>query len=139
MPDLGREASLPFVYPGKTDVIDVIDGVTSIEVTPDEIPHLVVNGFGGSAPQEGLPERLDSTGARVTVEFARSAPVPPNSDVRVYYDIAENGALREIRGIPQFTHTTSRPGDCRLYHYRLSRWIPGPSVMQFMTNDMQLE
>jgi hypothetical protein len=113
-------------------VIEITAGFTSIEIAPDDVPGLNVNGFWGTAPQERPPQNRDSTGARVTVEFARAAPVTPNSDVRVYYDIAENGEVREIRGVPQLTHTTSRPDDCQLYHYRLSHWIPGPSVMQFL-------
>ncbi len=113
-------------------MVDVTDGVTSIEVSPDEIP-LRKNEFGSAAPQARLSAHCHATGARVTVEFTRSAPVPPNSPVRVYYDIAENGGLREIVGIPQLTHTTalqSLPG--RSYHYRLSHWIAAPSVMRFI-------
>ena len=114
-------------------MIDVTDGVTSIEVTPDSIPFRV-NGFASTTLQERLAERRHATGARVTVEFARSAPFSPNSDVRVYYDIAENGELREILGVPQLTHTTARQG--RLdpsYHYRLSHWIAAPSVMRVIS------
>jgi hypothetical protein len=40
---------------------------------------------------------------RVAVEFSRSALVPPYSQVRVYYDVAENGGQREIVGIAQLT------------------------------------
>jgi hypothetical protein len=113
-------------------VVDVTDGVTSIEVSPDEIP-IRVNGFAGTVPQERLSAHRPATGARVTVEFVRSAPVPPNSPVRVYYDIAENGGLREIVGIPQLTHTTARQGrPGHSYHYRLSHWIAAPSVMRFI-------
>jgi hypothetical protein len=69
----------------------------------------------------------------LTVGFSSPAPVPPNSHVRVYYDIAENGGLREIAGIPQLTHTTTRQGrPGRSYHYRLSHWIVAPSVMRII-------
>jgi hypothetical protein len=118
--------------PSATNVIDVTDGVTSIEVSPDEIPFRL-NGSAGISPQRRVSGYRPVTGARVTVEFSRVAPVPPNRHVRVYYDIAENGGLREIVGIPQITHTTAcqgRPG--RSYHYRLSHWIVAPSVMRFI-------
>jgi hypothetical protein len=124
----GAQPRLPSV----TNVIDVIDGVTSIEVSPNAIPF-GLNGFAGIAPQMHVSEPRAATGARVTVEFFRVVPVPPNRHVRVYYDIAENGGRREIVGIPQLTHTTAcqgRPG--RSYHYRLSHWIVAPSVMRFL-------
>jgi hypothetical protein len=113
-------------------MVDVTDGVTSIEVSADNI-RLRVNGFAGTVPPERLLEHRPETGARVTVEFSRSAPVPPNCHVRVYYDIAENGGLREIVGIAQLTHTTARRG-CpgRSYYYRMSDWIAAPSVMRFI-------
>jgi hypothetical protein len=110
---------------------DVTDGVTSIEVAPDEIPFSWLN-FASTTLRGRLAAR-HPTGARVTVEFARSAPVSVNSYVRVYYDIAENDEVREIVGIPQLTHTTvrqDRPG--LAYHYRLSHWIAAPLVMRFI-------
>jgi hypothetical protein len=113
-------------------VIDVTDGVTSIEVSPEEIPF-IAKGSAGIVPQERLSHHRPATGARVTVEFFRPTPVPPNSSLRVYYDIAENGGLREIVGIPQLTHTTARQGrPGRSYRYRLSYWIAAPSVMRFI-------
>ena len=113
-------------------VIDVTDGVTSIEVSPDGILFMT-QGSAGILPQERSLHHRHATGARVTVEFSRPAPVPPNSPLRVYYDIAENGGLREIVGIPQLTHTTAcQVSSGRLYHYRLSYWIAAPSVMRFI-------
>ena len=113
-------------------MIDVADGVTSIEVSPEEIPFMV-NGFLRTSPQARSSKHRLATGARVTVEFTRSAPVPPDTEVCVYYDIAENGGLREIAGIPQLTHTTARQGrPSRSYHYRLSYWIAAPAIMRFI-------
>jgi hypothetical protein len=124
-------AEWPSAHDG-LQIIDVIDRVTSIEVTPDEIPFRV-NGFGSTALQKPLAARRDATGARVTIEFFRPAPFSPNNCVRVYYDIAENGELREILGVPQLTHTTAHEGRGGLsYHYRLSHWIAAPSVMRFV-------
>ena len=113
-------------------MIEVTDGVTSIEVSPEAILFMT-QGSAGILPQERLSHHRHATGARVTVEFSRPAPVPPNSPLRVYYDIAENGGLREIVGIPQLTHTTAcQVGPGRLYHYRLSYWIAASSVMRFI-------
>lgn len=114
-------------------MIDIADGITSIEVRPDEIPYPVENGLVSPASQERPPAFRPATGARVTVEFRRATPIPPNSEVRLYYDIAENGGLRVIVGVPLLTHTTVRQGHAGLaYRYRLSHWIAAPSVMRFI-------
>jgi hypothetical protein len=99
---------------------DVTEGFTSITVAPDETRIPYVNG-------------RDPTGARVTLEFSRHTPLPPDMNVRVHFDIAENGDRREIRGIPKLTHTTTARGHASAaYHYRLSHWIPALSVMRFV-------
>jgi hypothetical protein len=109
---------------------DDAEGITSIQVAPDEIPFRL--SLAGTTLRGHLAAR-HPTGARVTVEFVRSAPVCLNSDVRLYYDIAENGGLREILGVPQLTHVTARQARPGLsYHYRLSHWIAAPSVMRFI-------
>lgn len=111
-------------------MMDVTDCVTRIEVAPDEIPFPL--SLAGMTQQRHHAAR-HPTGARVTVEFVTLAPMGLNSSVRVYYDIAENGELREILGVPLLTHTTvrqARPGPS--YHYRLSHWITATSVMRFI-------
>jgi len=129
--DWVREVTLWFVGPRKAEMTDVTDGVTSIEVAPDEIPFSWLNV--ASTTLRGRPAARHPTGARVTVEFARSASICVNTCVRVHYDIAENDEVREIVGIPRLTHTTVRQ-DCRglWYHYRLSHWIAAPLVMRFI-------
>jgi hypothetical protein len=112
-------------------VINVTDGFTSIEVASDGFPHFTLNGYVAT-PREHSAELRASTGARVTVAFSRRVPLPPNTDIRVRYDIAGNGGLREILGIPRLTHTTARDGQGAAYHYRLSHWIPAAFVMQFV-------
>jgi hypothetical protein len=112
-------------------VIDVTEGFTSIEVASDGFPHFTASGYV-TMPLRQSGERRVATGARVTVAFSRRAPLPPHTPVRVCYDIAENGGLREILGVPHLTHTTSPHGAGTAYHYRLSHWIPAPSVMQFV-------
>jgi hypothetical protein len=113
-------------------MILVTEGVTSIEVTPDGFPHFNINGYVSTTRRERSAERRNPTGARVKVEFFRRVPLPQNIDIRVQYDIAENGGLREILGIPQLTHTTVGEGGSASYHYRLSHWIPAPEVMRFV-------
>lgn len=112
-------------------MINVIAGFTSIDVAADGFPHFDKNGYVATS-RERSAQRRASTGARVTVSFSRRAPLPSDSDIRVHYDIAENGGVREILGVPQLTHTTPHHGDGTAYHYRLSHWIPAPSVMQFV-------
>ena len=113
-------------------MIDVTEGFTSIEVTSNGFPYFGRNGYVSTTVRGRLAERHASTGARVTVEFSRRAPLPPNTGIRARYDIAANGGLREILGVPQLTHTTARHGEGAAYHYRLSHWIPAASVMQFV-------
>ena len=115
----------------ESNVIAVTDGFTSIEVASDRFPHFDANGYVAIS-REPLAESRPATGARVTVEFSRRAPLPRDTDIRVRFDIAENGGLREILGIPQLTHITARQSNGALYHYRLSHWIPAPSVMRFV-------
>jgi hypothetical protein len=112
-------------------VIDVTDGFTSIEVASDVVPHFDMNGY---IPQPRAPsaERRAATGARVTIAFSRRVPLPPDIDIRVRYDIAENGGLREMLGVPRFTHTSARDAKDATYHYRLSHWIPAALVMHFV-------
>lgn len=71
--------------------------------------------------------------ARDALPYIFDLFIPPKSEVRLYYDIAENGGLRVIVGVPLLTHTTVRQG-CRglAYCYRLSHWIAATSVMWFI-------
>jgi hypothetical protein len=121
----------PFVRPPQADAIDVSDGFTGIEVASNWFPNFNATGYV-PMPRTHAREQRASTGARVTVMFSRRAPLPPNTDIRVRYDIAENGGVREMVGIPRFTHTNARYGERRAYHYRLSHWIPALSVMRFV-------
>jgi hypothetical protein len=105
----------------------ITTGFTSITVMPSEI---VPNGMGGQ--QSGSSVQVTrknggSTGARVTLEFTRAERLPPGREIRVRYDIAENGTCREFIGTPQLTHTTVL-FDAFLYHYRISHWIAARSV-----------
>lgn len=114
-------------------MIDVTDGFTDIAVTPDEIPYLGSTGLGHTPAQKCSLERRQPSGARVTIEFSRPAPLSLNGEVRLSYDFEENGRLREIVGTPRFTHTTAPQGQRDpTYHYRISHWITAASVMRFL-------
>ena len=93
--------------------VDIIDGLMSIEAAPDALPA----------------QNRQSTGARVTVGFRRSRPLPPDCAISLYYDMADNGTHRRMLGTPQLTHTLACPVDGAWYHYRLSQWIPAHAVM----------
>ena len=56
-------------------MIDIADGFTNIEVAPDEIPRLNVEGFACTAPPVRYRRAAVEAAAPVTVEFARAAPV----------------------------------------------------------------
>ena len=64
-----------------------------------------------------------STGARVTLDFCDSVPLPPGQAVRLRYDLAGDGHFRDCAGIARLTHTVARPGQLVFFHYRLSHWI----------------
>jgi hypothetical protein len=112
-------------------VIHVTKGFTSIEVAPHGFSHFNVNRQGTTPPAHS-EERRASTGARVTVEFSTHVPLPSATDIRVHYDFAENGEVREIVGVPKLTHTTAHRDDRPSYHYRLSHWILAEAVMRFV-------
>lgn len=115
-------------------MIDVTDGFTGIAVTPDEILYLNTSGFENTPSQERSSKCRHPSGARVTVEFCRATPLSPDGEVRLYYDFAENGRLREIVGTPRLTHTTTPLDQSRpTYHYRMSHWITASSLMLFVS------
>lgn len=64
-----------------------------------------------------------STGARITLDFCDSVPLPPGQAVRLRYDLAGDGHFRDCVGVARLTHTVARRGQLIIYHYRLSHWI----------------
>jgi hypothetical protein len=64
-----------------------------------------------------------STGARVTLDFCDSVPLPPGQAVRLRYDLAGDGHFRDCAGVARLTHTVARRDQQVVYHYRLSHWI----------------
>jgi hypothetical protein len=72
-------------------------------------------------------------GARVTLDFCSSLPLPPDVAVRLRYDLAGDGHFRDCAGIAQLTHTVARRGQLVVFHYRLSHWIaprPDPAAVR---------
>jgi hypothetical protein len=113
-------------------MISVSRGVTRIEVAPDEVLRSGAAGIGAAARRERGVQNGYVTGARVTVEFTRHRPLPANQAVRVHYDIAENGEVRELAGMPTLTHTEVHRDGGHTYHYRISGWIEPSLVMKFV-------
>lgn len=97
--------------------IEISTGFTSITAQPTEIQQ---------------PRPAD--GARVTLEFARTAPLPPGHEVNVSFDIEETGRFRQFTGVPQLTHTTTPTPLAPVYHYRISHWLCGQQLMRFAPN-----
>jgi hypothetical protein len=102
--------------------IRIESGFTSITVRPDPVT------FTSAPTRSNLRQQHAPTGARVTLEFVRTEPLPQQTAVMVRYDIAENGELRECTGVPQLTHVRKLPLGLAAWHYRVSHWIPAEAV-----------
>lgn len=102
--------------------IRIESGFTSITVRPDPV------SFTQAQPRSNLRQQHAATGARVTLEFARTEPLPQQTAVVFRYDIADNGELRECTGVPQLTHVRKLPLGLASFHYRVSHWIPAEAV-----------
>jgi hypothetical protein len=100
-------------------MIEITDGFTSITAGSDAIAAPPWPDAADSRPQY----KRAPTGARVTLEFSRDAPLPPGQPVRVRYEFGDGGALREVVGIAKPTHVEVRWGRALIFHYRLSHWI----------------
>ncbi len=68
---------------------------------------------------DGL-ESVRESGQQVIIEFARRAPALPQRPMRLTYRSREQGARREILGIPAYTHSTALPFGGWLHHYRVT-------------------
>jgi hypothetical protein len=104
-----------------------------IEIS-ERITRVTMSSDAALSPLEGAgPSRLPRaarapTGARVTLDFSRTRPLTDGEVVRLRYDFAGDGNLRECAGIAWLTHTVERPGHLVVFHYRLSHWIT-PSML----------
>jgi hypothetical protein len=104
------------------ETIRIESGFTSITVRPDPV------SFTSAPTPSNLRQQHAATGARVTLEFVRTEPLPLETAVMVRYDIAENGEMRECTGVPQLTHVRKLPFGLGAWHYRVSHWIPAEAV-----------
>jgi hypothetical protein len=115
-------------------MIEITDGFTSITIRADEVMPASW-GMAGSSPHQRLARA--ATGARVTVEFCRDTPLPEGQAVRVRYDFADDGSVREGTGMAQSTRSVARWGATVVYHYRLSHWIAPAALTQSTTSNVR--
>lgn len=109
-------------------MIEITDGFTSISAGSDSIEG-VAQRFARASGGACAPR--SATGARVTVEFRREISLAPAQVVRVRYDFAGDGNVREGTGIAKPVRTDVRCGRAVLYYYRLSHWIAPAALMKF--------
>ena len=104
-------------------MIDVSDGFTEICVGTDAL----------AGPwRDPLTSARVPTGAQVKLGFQRRFPLPPHTAVCVRYDLAENGCVREVKGVPRLQDTVMS-GEEIFYLYSLTYWVPPHAVMTFST------
>jgi hypothetical protein len=61
----------------------------------------------------------------------------PAQLVRVRYDFAGDGTLREGSGIAEPIQTVVRWGCTVVYHYRMSYWVPPAELMEFVLGNVR--
>lgn len=106
-------------------MIEISERITRVTVSGDVTAPLSTEGSSRSQ----IPRSARApTGARVTLEFNRTKPLSDGAVVRLRYDFAGDGNLRECAGIAWLTHTVVCPGHPVVFHYRLSHWIT-PSML----------
>ena len=115
-------------------MIEITDGFTSITMRADAVTPSSWS-MAGSSPSQRVPRA--ATGARVTVEFCRDTPLPEGQPVRVRYDFADDGSVREGTGMAQSTRRVVRWGASVVYHYRLSHWIAPAALTQFAAGNVR--
>jgi hypothetical protein len=108
-------------------MIDISDGFTSISAGSDSIENLVLDACRVRSP----------TGARVTLEFRRDRALAPAQLVRVRYDFAGDGSMREATGIAEPIETVVRWGRAVAYRYRLSYWIAPAALQEFVPDNVR--
>jgi hypothetical protein len=96
-------------------MIEITEGFTRISAGCDSI--------------EGTNPRVP-TGARVTVEFRRETSLGPAQEVRVRYEFAGDGQVREGTGVAKPIRKIVRWGGAVHYDYRMSHWIEPAAVMR---------
>jgi hypothetical protein len=108
-------------------MLEISDGFTSISAGSDCIENALPQASSERSP----------TGARVTLEFRCKKSLAPAQLVRVRYDFAGDGALREGTGIARQTQAVVRWRQAVVYHYRLSYWIPPGALLDFVPGNVR--
>ena len=107
-------------------MIEITEGFTSVGAGSESIAA-DFPGESGATVARRVP-----TGARVTAEFGRRSPLAPGEFVRVRYDFAGDGGMREGVGIAIPTRPVVRPGRAVVFCYRVSYWIKASDVMSYV-------
>jgi hypothetical protein len=94
-----------------------------------EISSGFTNISAGSDSLEGGAQPRAHTGARITLEFSRTVSLGSAELVKVRYDFAEDGNVREYTGIAMPIQTVARWNRSALYYYRVSHWIDPFALM----------
>jgi hypothetical protein len=115
-------------------MIEITEGFTSIATAADAVTPASWSMAGSSRSRRVTRA---ATGARVTVEFCRDTPLPEGKPVRVRYDFADDGSVREGTGMAQSTRSEVRWGKSVVYHYRLSHWIEPAALTQFAAGNVR--
>ena len=106
-------------------MIEITEGFTSVGAGSESI----ATDYPG---EPGIPvARRAPTGARVTAEFGRRSPLAPGELVRVRYDFAGDGGMREGVGIAIPTRPVVRCGRAVVFCYRVSYWIKASDIMRY--------
>jgi hypothetical protein len=104
-------------------MIEISSGFTSISAGSDSL--------------EGDAQPRPPTGARITFEFSRTESLGPDELVRLRYDFADDGHVRECTGIAMPIQTVARWNRSALFCYRVSQWIDPSALMHFVSREVR--
>lgn len=112
-------------------MIDVSAGISAITISGDAL---------SGQWRDPLTSKRVPTGAQVKVSFQRRMQLPSHEPVRIVYDLADNGSVREAHGVPRHENTIMMGANV-FYLYSLTYWVPPHAVMNFLAapaHDMPL-
>ena len=115
------------------EMIEITNGINRICMGTDTLVPLA---WEIAAVAPGSSPVRSPTGARVTLDFSRDAPLPAGERVRVLYDFAGDG-VREAVGVAIPIRAVTRWGQSVVYHYRLSHWIVPAALLQFVESNVR--
>jgi hypothetical protein len=103
-------------------MLEVSAGISAITIAADAL---------SGQWRDPLTSMRVPTGAQVKVSFQRRLQLPPHQPVRIRYDLAGNGSVREAHGVPRHEDTIMVGADV-FYLYSLTYWVPPHAVMKFL-------